>query len=693
MTIQPLRFLRLHHSCCALLSAALLMVLCHSSSWAQEVTATAVQEAPPQQPISMMLEGKIAAKPFVVFYARNVTPKRATDYVTKLSKQLQLGDNVMKQMEDESSSERLKNIEPQVENPVYGTAMYLISGLIPSSESISFQQVTDEADARRLIDGRKSQWGDKGTMEDLGNGCFRVQMKSQYSYALPEGANESQYTNQPMSGNRGYQYTQKVVEKDGKKMVESSQVFTNLFRYQDTVLYEANFEDLFTMELPAADELRSAIEGETEYGFKAYLDRIPQGIRQLGWTMLSSAVGTQLQQQDEESETSYNMRRSAGDAGLALVHAALFDVDNAEASGKFASAEDDSLRAQLRIRARNNSALSGQLTRAAGASRFAPILSDDAAATLHVCVRLPEEASTALQNTAVWLNEEAQKEYASEPTVLAASQSFVNVLNGLAEHRTLELMLKAGWTPGSAGVIYGGLHVSDTPELLQSLHAMLSLAASENGNADHVTLQERDGISVITVQVPQEDVDALRGETGMNITHIFLAHENSCLWIAAGTEKAFDIIKQSVTKCSESSGAILTPLVSGRIDMQKWLSYPQDDPAHIAQLPFWLDENSWAFPPSPFMAMGFVERNMKPSPIMQKVFDYGGAQQAYFALESDEGGLLLSASLGEALANHMVARMINFQESQMQQQQRQIEQQQKEAEAKAKASTGNQDKQ
>ncbi len=129
------------------------------------------------------------------------------------------------------------------------------------------------------------------------------------------------------------------------------------------------------------------------------------------------------------------------------------------------------------------------------------------------------------------------------------------------------------------------------------------------------------------------------------------------------------------------------PLVSGRIDMQKWLSYPQDDPAHIAQLPFWLDENSWAFPPSPFMAMGFVERNMKPSPIMQKVFDYGGAQQAYFALESDEGGLLLSASLGEALANHMVARMINFQESQMQQQQRQIEQQQKEAEAKAKAST------
>lgn len=693
MTLRSQTFRRLLHSCRALLATGLLMALCHANGWAQEVTATAVQEAPPQQPISMMLEGKIAAKPFMVFYARNVTPKRAMGYVANLSKQLQLGDSIMKQMEDESSAERLKTIEPQVENPVYGTAMYLVSGLIPSSESISFQQVTDEADARRLVDGRKSQWGDKGTMEDLGNGCYRVQMNSHYSYELPAGANEAQYTNQPTSANRGYQYTQKVVEKDGKKMVESSQVFTNLFRYQDTILYEANFEDLFTMELPAADELRSAIEGETEYGFKAYLDRIPQGIRQLGWTMLSAAAGTQLQQQDEESETSYNMRRSAGDAGLALVHAALFDVDNAEASGKFASAEDDSLRAQLRIRARNNSALSGQLTRAAGASRFAPILSDDAAATLHVCVRLPEEASTALQNTAVWLNEEAQREYASEPTVVAVSQSFVSVLNGLAEHRTLELMLKAGWTPGSAGVIYGGLHVSDTPDLLQSIHAWLSLAASENGHADQATLQERDGISVITVQVPQEDVDALRGETGMNITHIFLAHENSCLWFAAGTERAFDIIKQSVTKCSESSGAILTPLVSGRIDMQKWLSYPQDDPAHIAQLPFWLDENSWAFPPSPFMAMGFVESDLKPSPIMQKAFDYGGSQQAYFALESDEGGLLLSASLGEALANHMVARMINFQESQMQQQQRRVERQQKEAEEKAKASTDNQEKQ
>ena len=64
-------------------------------------------------------------------------------------------------------------------------------------------------------------------------------------------------------------------------MVQHRQVITNLFRYHDTMLYEAGFEDLFTMELPTAEGIRSAIDGSTDVGFKAYLDRIPLGMRQV----------------------------------------------------------------------------------------------------------------------------------------------------------------------------------------------------------------------------------------------------------------------------------------------------------------------------------------------------------------------------------------------------------------------------
>jgi hypothetical protein len=412
-------------------------------------------EMPEGDAMSMLLEGKIAAKPLAVFYARNVTPERAMNYIKNVAQQLQIGGSIVKDLDEEGTRERLNQIQPQVAEPLYGTAMYMVSGLIPSFESVSFQQVTDEDDARRLVNGRKSQWGENGHLDDLGNGCFRVQYRNQSSWDLPEGADEKTYVNSN-SSQRGFQYRQKVVEKDGKKKVEYSQIMTSLFRYDNTILYEANFEDLFTMELPAAEELKSAANGSTDFGFQAYLDRVPRGIRQLGWTMLSSAVGSQLQQQDEESETTYNMRKSAGDLGLALVQTVLFDVDSADAFGKFATAEDDSLRAELRVRARNNSALSGSLLQSAGNSRFGPILSDDAAATLHLCVRLPEEAVPALQNTATWLIETMKKEYPSEPTMHVAGDAFAGVLNGLAEHRTLEFFVKAGWTQGSAGVFYGG---------------------------------------------------------------------------------------------------------------------------------------------------------------------------------------------------------------------------------------------
>lgn len=625
----------------------------------------AAVEQSPEQPTSMMLDGKIASKPIAVFYARDMTPQRTMEYFRRLTEQLHLGNSIVQDMDQQFASERLANIDSQVMAPMYGTALYMVSGVIPSFESVSFQQVKDEADARRLIDGRKNQWkllGDEATVEDLSNGCYRVQSRSQSSYELPRGADESQYTTQTNPGDPGYQFMQKISEKDGRKMVVSIRFLTSFFRYQDTILYEAAFEDLLTMELPATNELRSAMGEEAAYGFKAHMDRIPPGIRQLGWTMLSSAAGSQLQQQDQESDASYNMRRSAGDAGLALIHSALFDLNSAEGSGTFASAEDDSLRGQLRILARNNSELSGQLTRSHGASRFAPILSDEAAATLHFCIRLPEEAVPALQNTATWIVETARNEHPSEPAFLSAAQALAGVLNGLSEHRTVEAFVKAGWTEGSAGVLYGGIHLSDTPELLQNVFAAAKLQGIAGDNRPNLELQERDDIQTLVFQLSEAESEQVRSETGMNITHVYLTHENSCLWIAAGTESAFDILRQSTIRCSENGGAIFTPLVSGRIDMRKWLSYPQDDPAHIAQLPYWLDENSWSFPPSPAMFFGSSLAGTKPSPIMQKVFDYGGSQEAYFALEADAGGLLLTTSLGEALANHVVARTIAAQE-------------------------------
>jgi len=441
--------------------------------------------------------------------------------------------------------------------------------------------------------------------------------------------------------------------------------------------------------LPTAEGIRSAIDGSTDVGFKAYLDRIPLGMRQLGWSMLSAAAGSQLQQRDNESETNYNMRRSSGDMALALIQSVIFDVDSADGWARFANAEDGSLRGQLRVRARNNSQLGGRLLEAAGTSRFAPILSDDAAATFHLCVRLPEDAPTALLATATWLNKTMGDEFSADPQMVAGAEMLAGVLTGISEHRNLELLLKAGWTKASDGVFYGGLQLNENPELLKNVHYVLThLPNADEAIEKMITLEDRQGLQVIVFRFPDDVVEGMRQVIGANITHLYLAHQNSCLWYAAGTENAIEIIRQSVERCTQNTRAARTPLVSGQLYLERWLGYPQDDPAKITSMISWLDENAGWFPPTPMMMLIGGERR-KPSSLMHRVFELGGDQKANFSLEADESGLLLQVSLGEAIANYMVAGMIDAQEAMMEEQQKNAEEMQRRQEEALKEAAKN----
>ncbi|MEJ7591197.1 MAG: hypothetical protein WKF77_06590 [Planctomycetaceae bacterium] len=631
------------------------------------------------------LDGKIADTPIAIWYARDVTPKRMIDYVMALTEKLEIGTTLRTQFEQEQVRTQLEGMQPGVEQPVFGVAFYMVTGLIPSFETIIFQPVVDEDDARRILNGGKANHGDNGYMEELGNGCFKTGYRYSNSAEMPVGYDESQIAanNNQQSG---WKNEQKIVEKDGKKFIETTYTMTEYCRLFDNVLYKATFDELLEMELPSADSVTSSVSSSNDLGFDAYLDRIPVGIRQLGWNMLTAAVGTQLQQHDDESDTTYNMRRSSGDLGLALTKAVLFDIDNSSGWARFASADDDSLRGELRIRARNNSELTKQLPAAAGLSQFAPILNDHAAATVHLCVRFPEEAPAALLATGTWLQEAIDREFNSDPAMVDASRVLSETLADIADHRNLELLAKIGWSEASGGVFYGGLQVSENSRLLQSLHHFMTHSDGAPPNiGEMITLSEDDGRPLIRFNLPQEEVERFAAESGLRISHAYLMHEGNRLWFAAGAENANEILRHSIDLCNDGGLAYRTPLVTINIDMERWLAYPQEDSSGIAPLPHWLDENAWWFPPNP-MAVSFIGglggEIDKPKPIMQRVFDLGGAQQASLTVQADESGILVQAAVGEALANHMLARMIDAQEGMMHRMQKQ---QKEAAEAQQKA--------
>ena len=199
---------------------------------------------------------------------------------------------------------------------------------------------------------------------------------------------------------------------------------------------------------------------------------------------------------------------------------------------------------------------------------------------------IPEDGGT-------WLQEAIGRETNNDAAMVTAATALSETLVGIAEHRNFELLLKAGWTKESGGVLYGGLQLNDSPQLLSSFHHFLTQTPGAPPNVGEiVALTEVDGVQMIRIQLPADGVESIRTESGMTISHIWLAHQNSCLWFAAGTENSKEIIRQSLARCTEGSLAARTPLVSLRVDMERWLSYPQDDPVGIARLPHYLDENA-----------------------------------------------------------------------------------------------------
>ncbi len=154
-------------------------------------------------------------------------------------------------------------------------------------------------------------------------------------------------------------------------------------------------------------------------------------------------------------------------------------------------------------------------------------------------------------------------------------------------------------------------------------------------------------------------------DTSLTLTHAYLTHQNSCLWFAVGGENAIEIIRSSIARCSASGLAARAPLLTATVDMDRWLSYPQDDPTGVAGLLLWLDANRQEFPPSPMSFAFRGGRGGKPTPLLHRVADLGGEMQAGLTIIADRGGIRLNLKMGEVIANYYVARMIDAQEKMM----------------------------
>ena len=630
---------------------------------------------------------RLAEQPIVVVRYGGLYAKSTETYVRKLRDDLGIGSAVT----DALNSEKLKESVTKRENPASGMLVYLGEGLLPSVEQVVFSEVVDHAEFVRLINTRSESAGPVSKLDGSGDlysmvltNTWRVEENAIKPVSSAEVVQEPGATAEnaeigvdeatPSSsgnvtisigassgtgvfiGSNSSQGEGKLIEENGKQFREYSSQSTSYFRFHDGFMFESQTKALHTMKLPSGDSLRQMDNADVNGEVTFHPDRIPMGLRMLGWNALSTAAGAELQQWDGESDVDYAVRRSAGDSGLALVRSGMFDTEKVSAWLKLAF-DDSPVQGEFRISSRNNSDLGRTFREVSSAERrFAPILNDDAAATIYLASHLPEEWRNVVSAYVASLSEDVTSSPDYSDAERAAQLTWNKSYGAVAEHGNVEFCVKLGWSKESGGVIYGGVQLNDNPELLAVIQAATNDDGELDGQSEMVQLHD---MSMLKMLVPADaELEPVK------LSHVFLANVDSCLWFAVGGENAHEMIHQSVTRCREAAGRISTPVFTAAVDLQRWADYPQDDATGLTTLHehFYYSISSLVS----FMAEDFMgntdtdeeEADDSHNEVFQRAMSLGGSRAVSFTVDTDESGLVARGSVGDAVARGYAAAMV-----------------------------------
>ena len=288
---------------------------------------------------------------------------------------------------------------------------------------------------------------------------------------------------------------------------------------------------------------------------------------------------------------------------------------------------------------------------AAANSRFAPILKDDAAATVHIAFNLSDDWKKAVETVRTSFNSHLND---APEAAIAEMREIIHSLTSSSEHGTVEAMVKLGWSKESGGVIYGGIHADENDKLLDSVFAMANIDGS---GFDRI---EKGEMQLLVAELPDDYQSEL-----VRLTHVYVAHVNSCLWFAIGGENAHEIIRLSVDRCSKSDGPIQTPLLTTALDFEKLISYPQDDPTGLtAVAPVCFASIDGLIKNYTFTRSVDSEESESESDsnadLAFRALQLGGSKQLSLTVDADESGLVVRGTLGNALVRAVMAPTIGM---------------------------------
>lgn len=615
--------------------------------------------------------GQLAEQPVLILRNDGITARSVMEYVQSVGRDHEIGESILAAMEQQNLDEMLS----QHPDPAAGTMVYMVQGLVPAIEAIEFQQVIDQAEVERMLRARTQQMGTNGSFEgsdgqytQVFTNTWRTDITGQPESDDDQTTVSVQVGLGSQSGvqmSSGVDQNARIIEENGRTYREQTFKITQYFRYHDGFLFTSNYADLFTTPLPDRELLLGGAGSGPDAELQFFPDRVPVGFKHLFWGTIQATAGAELQQRDEEDDVDYQLRRTGGDLGLAILQTVLFDTEFVAGSLRLADSSQP-VRGELKLSARQNSNFAKDLGELADVrSRFGPILSDDAAVTLHLAAKLSDGSRAFLTACGESIRTHLSEAAGTDIDLAIAGSEIQESIDGVAAHGNLEAFAKLGWSPESDGVLYAGMQVDDNPQLLQNLYELMTSGDLPTDVTERISLTTRGDLQFIRITLPP-----LPEGSPLRLTHAWLTHAEGCLWAAVGGENSRAMLEQCVQRCREATGLRpRTPLLTARADFARWMQIPDDDPVGIGGLPLWAD-TALSRSVSRYMALGGGTPPSAAAPqndqgtdsggdsLLQQMLDRKGSHEVGLELNVDQSGMRLQARVGAALGRYVIARWL-----------------------------------
>ena len=463
-------------------------------------------------------------KPIGIIWDTNITQTGAINYFSKIGNEHGIK---LPWMINESTREQMERFNPErdVEKAsAKGTMYFFRRGLIPSLERVGFRTVKDEKEFRQLMLNRKQMFGggSDSTLEGDGN---------RYQLTLRFGPRE----------------------KDGEKSFSYEQ--TSYFRCDGDIMFDATFEELYDMDLPATAKLalrgaKSNFDSVAEFN----LNEIPKGYKDIAWNMLSVQTGSMLQQRDDEENAFYKMRRTAGDLALEVIKRAIYDLEFGGYTLKLID-KGEPLEFDLKLKPRKGTELESQLKDIGRpSSRFSGVIADSSAFTMASTWKIPDQLTELIEATAGYIRQQGESEFSAGDTEQKlALAEVLSVVERTAKKQDFDAFLKVDVDREGEFVFYGAMQLSEADRLFKHLPVLMDALPEEE--FEKIVQSTQGDLQIFTLPFRNNIFEADDSIADLLPTQLNFTVARSALWFSLGKDSSPEVIEKAVANASQPDRA------------------------------------------------------------------------------------------------------------------------------------------